>query len=443
MAIEQELADKFFDMIEFPPVDWKMVDEIATSDANILRPIKGICFEEMFRKIFSMFMQNYKLEAGPKDSDVDFVLYVNDEDIETLTRFKQQPKTKTGLPLTKLSLQLKTVRKGSTKDGQKFGVSLHKTHGDETSPNNLYKTNKKVFDFLIILHPEEGIVIVPYDKIPENRKFKGYLADPAEFDWNTEWRNRWDLLGFPMLRGKSLERRTSAENSLLPKLSQITYLTDGEIISALCRPENFRAAVMGLKGNVKQHWLSSLVEKLGYRVEVPSEKYAKYDFIVSKSGRRLKVQAKGTSRNLCDRTLGTLGVEIMGTHGQFPSRGYKRSEFDYLGIIISRNQLDPRYSLNEQPHFVFIPSNDIPLHYLIGKGDPKKAKGKGNLKWNNPVYKDVLYPIVKLETAKNNSGQIEVNWNFHAYGKSLMIKLKENNPDFGSKRTYLLDKIPF
>jgi len=110
----------------------------------------------------------------------------------------------------------------STTENETIGVALHKTHGREERPYNLYSTKEPTFDFLVTLHPRDGILIIPYAEIPSNPNWPGYLADPAQFDWSSGWKNRWDLLGHDELRGKSLESRVIPTKSQLPKLSSET-----------------------------------------------------------------------------------------------------------------------------------------------------------------------------------------------------------------------------
>ena len=415
MGIPSNLAEKFFEIIEFHGVQWSVVDEVATSDPNILRPIKGVCFETLFRNVCSKYMPKAAVTLGPGDSDVD--IYLN-----------------------KHRLQLKTIDKGSTIENEAIGVALHKTHGREKRPYNLYKANDPAFDFLVILHPSDGILIVPYDKIPKNVNWPGYLADPAIFNWDSEWKNRWDLLGFDELRGKSLESRIIPAKSELPKLSRETYLEDHQIIETLCNPAYFRAAVMGLKGNIKQFWLTDLMKKKGFLISTPTEPYPKYDFkITNKSGKEIRVQVKGTSKNMCDASKEIIGVEVMGTHGQFPKRGYKKSFFDYLAIVISENQINKQYPISRGPHFVFIPVSDLPLHYLIGKGIDGKDSGRKNKQWNLPEFSDVLYPIIRLKTRYNKEkNRVEIFPDISKYRKNIIPP----NSKFRQAGPYILDEFP-
>jgi hypothetical protein len=419
MVISADLAKTFFEIIEFSNVSWSVIDDVATSDPNILRPIKGVCFEELFRGICLKYMSNAAFSLGPGDSDVDVYL-------------------------TKHRLQLKTIDKGSTIKNTTIGVALHKTHGQEKRPYNLYSTDEPTFDFLVVLHPLNGILIIPYDKIPKNVNWPGYLADPASFDWDSSWKNRWDLLGFPELKGKSLENRIIPIKSELPKLSAETYLEDYQIIETLCRPEYFRAAVMGLKGNIKEFWLIDFMRRKGFSISTPTEPYPKYDLkITNKFGKEFKVQVKGTSKNMCDASKEIIGVEVMGTHGQFPDRGYRRSFFDYLAVVISKDQINSNYPIPKGPHFIFIPVSDLPLHYLIGKGIENRNSGRRNKRWNLPEFSDVLYPNIKLKTKYDKkSDKVEIFPDISQYKKFGVFDVISTNSRFRFAGPYILDEIP-
>jgi hypothetical protein len=419
MVIPSDLAQRFFEVIEIPAVDWAVVDYVAVSDPNILRPIKGVCFEEMFRHIVSKYMPNAVLSPGPGDSDVD-------------------------INLNKTRLQLKTMDKGSTAHNLTIGVALHKTHGREQRPHNLYKKSDPTFDFLLFLHPVDGIMIVPFAEIPEHGSWKGYLADPAHFDWNSKWRNSWELLGFPALAGRSLESRKIPPETQLPKLSAETFLEDWQIIETLCRPEYFRAAVMGLKGNIKEFWLIDFMKKQGYSITTPTESYPKYDCKVANNrGKTFKVQIKGTSKNMCDSSSEAIGVEVMGTHGQFPGRGYQKSFFDYLAVVISPEQIRSDYPVSKGIHFLFMPVSDLPIHYLVGKGIKSMESGFRNKKWNLPEYRYVLYPNVKLKTKYNKAlKRVEVFPDISSYRMNSGFQVISSDSAFRHAGPYVLDEIP-
>lgn len=410
--ISDLLKAKFESIIEFENIDWAIIEYIVQKDANIFRPIKGVCFEEHFKKTLRKRFPDIDIKDGEGDSDVD--LYVNG--------FK---------------LQLKTPAKAPTIENRFVGVALHKTHGLEKRPNNLYKISAKTFDFLVLQHPVSGIFIIPYDEITEHNSWPGYLDDPAKIPWESPWLNNWKLIGLNDIVGISIDDRIPPKNSVLPFLSKETCLEDYEIIETLCKPEYFRAAVMGLKGNIKEYWFEEYLKKMGYKITPPIGPYPKYDLAIEDtSGIKKKVQTKGTSKNMCDINKNTIGVEVMGTHGRFPSRGYKKDMIDYVAVIISSKQL-PKIKLSTGPHFILIPVEDLPLHYKIGKGGEFDQ-----ILWNERKYSDVIYPNIKLKLKDNNTKIIEFIPDLLSYGKASGYDVIPKNSSFRKAGPYLLDFIP-
>lgn len=406
--ISDKLRAEFERVIEFENIEWYVVDLIVQKDANILRPIKGVAFEEYFKKILRQRFPDISIKDGLGDSDVD--LYVNG-----------------------FRLQLKTPDKGSTKYGDKVGVALHKTHGLEKRPYNLYSIKAKTFDFLVLLHPESGIYIVPHNEIPKHNSWPGYLDDPAKISWHSKRLNNWKEIGLTEIDGIAIDDRTPPKESALPFLSKETFLEDYEIIETLCKPEYFRAAVMGLKGNIKEYWFENYIKKLGYRVKPPLGSYPKYDItIMDKNGVNRKVQTKGTSRNMCDLSRCTIGVEIMGTHGRFPKRGYTKRMIDYVAVVISSSQLPPG-KLSKGPHFIIIPAKDLPLHYKIGNGRKFNEPD-----WDKEEYSDVIYPNIKLKLNETKSGIIEFTPNLASYSRGIISKISP----FRKAGPYRLDTLP-
>jgi|SRR3989339_19541 len=410
--ISNSLKTKFENIIEFNGIDWKIIEHIVQKDANILRPIRGVAFEEYFKKILRKKFPNINIKDGEGDSDVD--LFVNGH-----------------------KLQLKTSVKASTLENRFVGVALHKTHGLEKRPHNLYKISEKTFDFLVLQHPISGIYIIPYNEIQEHKSWPGYLDDPAKVPWDSHRLNNWSLIGLDKIDGISIDDRTTPKNSELPFLSKETCLDDFEIIETLCKPEYFRAAVMGLKGNIKENWFEEHLKKLGYKITPPIGPYPKYDLAIeNKDGIKKKIQTKGTSRNMCDVGANIIGVEVMGTHGRFPGRGYKKEMIDYVAVVISSNQL-PAIKLNAELHFILIPVEDLPLHYKIGKG--KKFKQP---LWDNKKYSDVIYPNIKLKLKKGINNRIEFVPNIDSYGRANGYDIIPVNSSFRKAGPYLLDFIP-
>ena len=412
--IPQELKERFERVIEIKNINWASIDAVAQKDANILRPIKGIAFEEYLKKIIKKYDSTINIEDGVGDSDVD--LYVNG-----------------------VAIQAKTQVSGVTKAGIRIGVALHKTHGDETAPNNLYPTDEPTFDILCVQHPDKGVLIVPFDQVPLNTKWENRLADPAYFPWDSEWLDRWDLLNIDVPQGTQLDTREVPNNSQLPFLSSQTYLEDYEIIEMLCKPEYFRAAVMGLKGNLKEEMFIQHLKDSGITVNGDTPTYSPFDALVYKGETVYRVQIKGTSKNMCKLASKEIGTEVMGTHGQFPVRGYKRSSIDYVAIIISEDQL-PKHEIVKEVNFIIVPVSDLPLHYLIGQGDENIEKGFGNYRWNLPEFNDVLYPNLKFKY-NIEDGKIVIRPHLAGYRQNKGYDVIPLDSEFRKNKKYVLNEI--
>lgn len=413
--ISQELKQRFEKIIEIKNIDWTVIDNIAKKDANILRPIKGIAFEVYLKKILKGYDKTISIIDGVGDSDID--LYVNN-----------------------IAIQAKTQVTGVSKQGVKIGVALHKTHGDEHAPFNLYSTENPTFDILCVQHPEAGILIIPFNEIPHHKKWTKYLADPAYFSWKSKWLNRWDLLKIKVPDGVTIDKRDEFHNSQLTFLSSQTYLEDYEIIEMLCKPEYFRAAVMGLKGNIKEEIFIKFLREYGYKIDDNIPTYCPYDLVVKKADKDIKIQVKGTSKNMCSLITNEIGTEIMGTHEQFPLRGYKRSAFDYIAIIISEHQL-PKHKSIQDLNFIIIPTSDLPLHYLIGKGNEDKDKGYANKRWNESNFSDILYPNLRFKFKIENN-EIIFEPNIKGYKKFRGYDVIPLDSEFRKNKKYKLNHIP-
>ncbi len=357
-------------------VSWDLVDRVVISNANILRPVKGHAFEVLFDEVVHKYLE-CEINSGPTgDTDIDRII-----------------KT----PRGEHTLQLKTCAKNTIVKNIRLGVSLHKTHGDETRPRNLYPTqwpcpycehNGEEFpDFLAILHPQEGILIVPKMSIPESGTHRGHYADPAVFDWDSKFTNRWDLLGFPQFKGQSLERRSVGAQEKLPRIAGIVNLTDYEIVSMWLKPENFRTLEMNLKGNLREPAIAEWLKESGIDSRIPTnEPYPKYDRITSNGTR---IQIKGPSKSLCDKKRNTVGVEVMGSHRRGADRMYSEDDFDYLGFVLDPQVIPNSVKLNKaEYHFCLIPLSELPLHYK-------------NTEWGTT---DRIYPCCKFVFDCNDKG---------------------------------------
>lgn len=349
--MDLELINKFYNRLGVN-VDFDLIEKVVMSDRNILRPIVGHAFEYIVADAFKNVLGGSIIDIGG-DTDIDLIL------------IDKQGKRYTA--------QVKTLRSSGIKQGIRFDINLHKTHGVEARPNNLYPMQwpcplchhegDAFPDFLILPHPENGILIVPKDKIPESRTFPGHYADPAIFDWDSEWLNRWDLVGFPEYRGKKIERRDVPKQPFLNHVCQKVKLTFEELLTIWLKPSNFRMIDMNLKGNLREPALQKFLEDNHFQTQLPIGRYPKYDIMCED----VKIQIKGTSKSKTIPSKNLLGVEVMGSHGKGSIRRYSTTDFDYLGIVIEPECLNKELGLDMNSyHFCFIPINDLPLHYRNG-----------------------------------------------------------------------------
>jgi hypothetical protein len=146
---------------------------------------------------------------------------------------------------------------------------------------------------------------------------------------------------------------------------------------------------------------------------------------------------------MCSIDGDKIGVEVMGTHGQFPHRGYKQSYFDYIGIVISECQISSRFAVVKgSPHFVFIPVSEPPLHNIMGM-EIKRCPMYGNSKLNEPEYADVIYPNIKLKLFEDkNHEKILVKPDLSGYGNHNGTQIHATDSPFRKAGPYTLDEIP-
>lgn len=414
--MNQELIDKFNERLGVR-VDFDIIDDYIISDSNILRPIIGHAFEYIVEDIVTRIGGKVLDKGG--DTNLDLVIM--DKDGKSY------------------NVQAKTLRKEGIKEGVCFDISMHKTHGEERRPHNLFPIEwpcskcphdgGEFPDFLIIPHPQAGILIIPKSEIPECKTFPGHFADPAKFSWDSEWLNRWDLIGFEKYKGQSLERNSIPEQPILNKVCQLVKLTYEELLSVLLKPSNFRVIDMNLKGNIRNFVLARKLKNNGYELKKTEGKYSKYDLLVG----NIRVQVKGVSKARTNSALNSLCIEVMGTHCKGAKRRYSQKQFDYLGIVIEPNYLNPELGLAmDTYHFCFVPVKALPLHYRNG------------YEWNT---KDKLYDVASFMIVKRR-GEVYLK-PLNVYNKPPKFVNAKGDiivrkpVHFRSNKLYKINEIPF
>jgi hypothetical protein len=370
-------------------ISYEDIDKLLISDNNILRPLNGLSFEYLIEEIFIKKLK-IKILPGVGDSDIDKYFFINNK---------------------KITLQIKTPVKGITITNKRIAVALHKTHGTEKKPKNLYpiiypcpicKHDGGDFpDYLIIKHPDSGVMIVPKEEIKENKKYAGHFADPFFLDWNNKYLNNWSVFGFEEFNKINLLRKEVKDQIKFPQVSKIINLTDNEIIELFMQPENFRLFRMNLLGNLREPALHKFLKERKVKFQKPTESYPKYDVIINK----YKVQIKGLSQHLCSEEKNVVGTEIMGTHGYGAVRRYSKTDFDYICIVIDPRYLKKIRISNNSYSFIFIKSNELPDHY-------KNAEWKTH----NKIYENIKLNLIKEKNSiffiPSDKYRVQVNFGF-------------------------------
>ncbi len=358
---EKEIGVKF---------SWNDIDNLIVSDANILRPTFGYAFEylidEIFKKYFSINLQ----EDNSGDTDVDRYFFRNGK---------------------KITIQIKTPVKKSIKPNKKFNFQLHKTHGNETRPANLYPIQfpcpipncshegEPFPDFLFGMHPTKGVMIVPKEMLQESKNFPGHFADPQVFEWDSKHLNAWNYLGINNFYKKNLLRTThDGDNSKFPKVSEITKLNDQELLELFLKPANFRLLHMNIRGNLREPFVKRMLINKGIGIKDIEESYPKYDVLTKNN---IRIQIKGCSKHLSNSETGHIGTEVMGTHRQGPDRRYSNDDFDFLCIAI-----DPKYI----PKWIDLPTNEYAYAFINSKELPLHPKNN-NWKTINKIYENCKF----------------------------------------------------
>jgi hypothetical protein len=372
----EDLGDKL--QKELGNIDWDVLENFILGHSSVLRPLVGHCFETYIDEILKKVGVEPKSVGG--DSSVD-------------------------REINEKTIQLKTRSAAKTKQGETIGYELHKTHGKEIRPYNLYirncscngfeldksqgetpddnnikekhlcvcghiyyhhklKNGKKMCDpdknqnfaeFLIGEHPK-GVIICPRKEIPlrqKCKKWQSYMVDSHSFDWNSKWFDRWDILG---VQENVKYPNFSKGNVKFPKIGKLTKLSDDLILETIFKPENFRLLDMNLMGSIREYHFEQICSKRGIELfdsnsdffktiaeSIPDvEKRRKFKNKVDHVLKNeKKIQVKGRTKSLCKDDQ--IGVEIKGSHGRIPERLYRKDEVDFFVVVLDPNIVDDKY----------------------------------------------------------------------------------------------------
>ncbi len=353
MASPEELA-KVPDMCaelnrKFGGIPWNVMEFFMLTNSHIWRPVKGYCFETWFEKV--MIGAGKKIEYAGGDNMTDMYLHNDGK---------------------KIGLQLKTPSANRTRANKTISYELHKTHGKERMPYNLYK-RVDFPEFMIGLHPD-GFFICKNKDLESHKKYPECLKPSPVFDWN-EHLNKYEKLGLP---NNIRLPHFGWNNKEFPIIGHETKLSDYDILVTLNRKENFRLLEQNLAGSIREwHFRKIAMDHNTIMREAKGKKEIKIDF-VSPNGK--KIQVKGITKSITDKK-GMPCVEVKGSHGRVPERLYRKKSFDFLVVVFDSFKIPKEYlpkDVNEENYnCVIIPEWYLPLH--------KRSK-----EWGAEYYKDIF-----------------------------------------------------
>lgn len=295
------------------------------------------------------------------------------------------------------TLQLKTPFRNGTKEGVLVSYKMHKTHGAEIKPFCFYK-KEEFADFFVGMHPSSGVIICPRaalktrSDVNPRLDYGEYISDPLPFDWQTEWLNRYDLLGIEVKNPPLPSDHSSSEVRLFPKLIEKIGFTDYDIVKSLLDEANFRTWFQLIVGTIREFHFEKFAQQNGLKL-IPIEGFGgrgnqKLDYLTD-SG--IKIQVKGLTKGMARG--GLLGCETQCSHGRIPTRLYKRSDFDYAVIVVDPNSIHPEVAAakgidHTKYNFCIVDIDNLPLHPRSSEWGQEYIKSSylfnpADVEWNN------------------------------------------------------------
>ena len=334
-------------------------DEFLSNSPHILRSVRGHAFEVWFDR--ELRERGYEIEKVGGDDVVD--------------------RTYNGI-----TLQLKTPYWNGTKNGVEVQYKMHKTHGSERQPLCYYKPDEFA-DFLVAMHPSEGVYICPKNRIPTRGDISPklihpeYISDPLPFAWESEWLNRYDLIGIDINEPPTVSEHSEYESVLLPKTIARIGFTDYDIVHSILDEGNFRIWNQLIKGTVREFHFEKYASENNVEIfpsindpSLNGRQRQKIDYLLTDN---TKIQVKGLTLGMCKN--GKLGCETQCSHGRVPTRLYRTDDFDYLAIVVDPNSISDEIASeknlnNDDYNFVILPIENLPVHPRSNEWDHPRIK---------------------------------------------------------------------
>ncbi len=344
MTITNNSLKKLSGLLAKIKVNLKDFDNFLARSPHIYRSIRGHAFEIWFDR--QITKRGFTVIAVGGDDVVDRVINGR-------------------------TLQLKTpYLKGTIKD-KMVSYKMHKTHGAERKPLCFY-TKREFADFFIGLHPELGVIICPKNKlktrgeISKRLDYPNYISDPLPFAWDTEWLNRYDLIGLSIKDYPTIVKHSKEEIRLFPRLIGKIGFTDYDILHAILDEKNFRIWFQLIVGSIREFHFAKFAKIHDIKLKPPQglggRGNQKVDYVLN-NGKR--IQVKGLTKGMCDEVY--LGCETQCSHGRVPTRLYRRNDFDNIVIVIDpgfipENVAKQKGISSADYNFVILPISKLPRH---------------------------------------------------------------------------------
>lgn len=357
-------------------------DSLIADHSEVLRPIKGLCFEVAFQRLLT----SNGIECQDIGGDGDVDLQANGHD-----------------------LQLKTPNMAGTK-GNFCEYKTHKTHGakSEKESKSYYHKVEDFADFFVglISYSPFKVFIIPKEELPRYENDEHFIKSPFKINWKTgkykKYVNAFHLLGFS-LQKIDVTSISSSDKEFLPKTSYKIGLTTDIILTSILREENFRVWDMSIRGFAREIIIKKILTSKGVLFSDEPLKFRpsrgeKADLAVfTKTGTKF-IQIKGVSTNNCDfkGKDSTIATETQLTRGRVndhptQSRLYMVTDFEYLILAV-----DPAisYMVYNKPQWQFflIPSSQLEIHRKYNR----RYKSLQKFKASELVQYDLLESIYLL-----------------------------------------------
>jgi hypothetical protein len=344
MKLAKEDLDKFLKLLSVIKVSPQEFDEFISRSPHIIRSIRGHAFEVWLDR--ELLERGYKLEKSGGDTVVDRLF-------------------------SGTTLQLKTSFQNGSREGVVVSFKMHKTHGAEIKPLCFYKP-EEFADYFVGMHPTLGVIICPKDKLKTRADinprldYGEYISDPLPFEWETEWLNRYELLGMKISDPPKIQEHDSSEAILFPHTINKIGFTDYDIVHSILDEANFRIWRQLIVGTIREFHFELFARKNGITLLPPTgmggRGNQKVDYLLPNGA---KIQVKGLTKGMCHGDL--LGCETQCSHGRVPTRLYQRGDFDYIAIVIDPGSISQEMGLKlainvNDYNFAILPIGDLPVH---------------------------------------------------------------------------------